>query len=54
MLNRKNQTLQDIVSTLQLYHDNVDDAEPSNDDSEQGLPRKAILEGLIGALGEAQ
>lgn len=48
MLNRKNQGLDDIVSSLKQYRDNLDD------NSEAGLPQgpsqKEILQGLIGAL----
>ncbi len=49
MLARRNQSLENIVETLRLYHDNVDNesGEPSED---QGPSRKEILEGLIGAL----
>ncbi|KIY74135.1 DUF1716-domain-containing protein [Cylindrobasidium torrendii FP15055 ss-10] len=51
MLARKSQTLDDVVKTLQVYHDNVDEAEEEL--PEGGMTRKSILEGLIGALGQA-
>ncbi|KAK0206610.1 Catenin-beta-like protein [Desarmillaria ectypa] len=49
MLARKNQGLENIVETLRLYHDNVDN-ESGESSEDQGLSRKEILEGLIGAL----
>ncbi|KAF5388033.1 hypothetical protein D9615_000453 [Tricholomella constricta] len=52
MLGRKNQTLNDIVNTLRIFHKNVDDAPevPSGSDSERAPSQKEILEGLIAAL----
>ncbi|KAF8076448.1 Catenin-beta-like protein [Lyophyllum atratum] len=51
MLARKNQSLKDIVQTLRMYHENVDDApEPSSTDSDHAPSQKEILEGLIVAL----
>ncbi|KAG7449155.1 DUF1716-domain-containing protein [Guyanagaster necrorhizus] len=49
MLARKNQGLENIVETLRLYHDNVDNGQGESDE-DQGPSRKEILEGLIGAL----
>lgn len=48
MLGRKNQSLHDIVVTLRIYHENVDEAvQPSSD---EGPSQREILEGLISAL----
>jgi beta-catenin-like protein 1 len=48
MLGRKNQSLQDIVATLRIFHENVDDSvQPPPD---EGPSQKEILEGLITAL----
>ncbi|KAJ7591031.1 Catenin-beta-like protein [Mycena floridula] len=52
MLDRKNQSLQDIVKTLHLYHDSVD--EETSPEAEDGPGKKDILQGLISALGDAQ
>lgn len=49
MLNRKNQSLKDIVKTLEVYHDNVDD---DTDAVGEELTRKEILQGLISSLSE--
>ncbi|KAF9075754.1 DUF1716-domain-containing protein [Rhodocollybia butyracea] len=48
MLNRKNQSLQDIVKTLRIYHNNVNVGEEL--DSDDAPSQKDILQGLIGAL----
>lgn len=49
MLDRKNQSLQDIVKTLRIYHANVE--EEPNATTEEGVPsQKEILQGLISAL----
>ncbi|THV08501.1 DUF1716-domain-containing protein [Dendrothele bispora CBS 962.96] len=45
MLDRKNQSLKDIVKTLRISHENTDD-----DAREGELSQKVILEGLINAL----
>ncbi|RDB22492.1 Beta-catenin-like protein 1 [Hypsizygus marmoreus] len=52
MLDRKNQSLQDIVQTLKVFRSNVDEAtEPTEvDDSNRSPSQKDILEGLIAAL----
>ncbi|KAG5634475.1 hypothetical protein H0H81_001811 [Sphagnurus paluster] len=56
MLNRKNQSLTDIINTLRIFHDNVDDADEdllsSND--EQSPSQKDILKGLISALDTSE
>ncbi|KAG6917898.1 hypothetical protein DXG01_000507 [Tephrocybe rancida] len=52
MLRRQNQSLKDIVQTLRIYHENVDDP-PENHPTEDGdysPSQKEILEALIGAL----
>lgn len=48
MLSRKNQSVQDIVTTLRIFHENVDDS--SGRSSDEGPSQKVILEGLIDAL----
>ncbi|KAF5344112.1 hypothetical protein D9758_008904 [Tetrapyrgos nigripes] len=45
MLNRKNQSLKDVVKTLRISHENADDESKDGE-----LSQKVILEGLIGAL----
>ncbi|KAG5649019.1 hypothetical protein DXG03_000368 [Asterophora parasitica] len=52
MLDRKNQSLKDILNTLRIFHENVDDAPEalSSSDSEHAPSQKEILEGLISAL----
>lgn len=52
MLDRKTQSLQDIVHTLRIYHDNVDDEPepPAMEDAERTPSQKEILQGLIAAL----
>jgi len=45
MLDRKNQSLKDIVKTLRISHENADD-----EAKEGELSQKIILEGLISAL----
>lgn len=51
MLDRKSKSLKDIVQTLQIYHDNVDEDEPgpsdATDHSERAPSQKEILQGLI-------
>jgi len=58
MLSRKNQSMDDIVRTLQIYYDNVDEDENSTAtamevDGEEPAPptQREILLGLIQALG---
>ncbi|KAH6914867.1 Catenin-beta-like protein [Coprinopsis sp. MPI-PUGE-AT-0042] len=53
MLNRKNQSLENIVATLRVYHENMDEVPPAAEDDPSGyLPsQKEILENLITALG---
>ncbi|KAE9410576.1 DUF1716-domain-containing protein [Gymnopus androsaceus JB14] len=49
MLGRKNQSLKDIVKTLQIYHDNVGEEDSTDTEAPS---QKTILEGLINALAE--
>ena len=46
MLSRKNRSLQDLVKTLQIYHDNVDEPELTDG----SLSQKDILQNLIAFL----
>ncbi|KZT74381.1 DUF1716-domain-containing protein [Daedalea quercina L-15889] len=49
MLNRRNRSLNDIIDTLQIYHDNVDEDDTNTQDD--GSPsRKEILKNLIAFL----
>ena len=49
MLNRRNRSLKDIIGTLQIYHDNVDEDDAAAPDD--GSPsRKEILRNLIAFL----
>ena len=48
MLSRKNQSVKDIVTTLRIFRDNLDDADDSS--SDEGPSQRVILEGLIDAL----
>lgn len=48
MLTRKGRTLKDVVEVLKVFHDNVDESEPTTslvDDASP--PQKEILSGLI-------
>ncbi|ESK96043.1 duf1716 domain protein [Moniliophthora roreri MCA 2997] len=48
MMDRRNQSLRDIVETLRIYHDNVDEDENAKED---GVPsQKDILRNLVEAL----
>ena len=47
MLSRKNRSLQDLVKTLRIYHDNVDEPEPTD---ESTLSQKDILQNLMAFL----
>lgn len=47
MLGRKNRSLQDLVKTLRIYHDNVDEPEPTD---ESTLSQKDILQNLMAFL----
>ena len=48
MMDRRSQSLRDIVDTLRIYHDNVDDDATAK---EAGAPsQKDILQSLIDAL----
>jgi len=49
MLGRRSKSLNDIASTLQVYHDNVDEEETSEQD-DNSLSRKEILRNLIAFL----
>lgn len=48
MLDRKSQSLHDIVQTLRIFHANVDDI--SQDGPQDAPSQKEILHGLIAAL----
>jgi beta-catenin-like protein 1 len=50
MLDRKNQSMQDILTTLRIYHDNVDEEPSSLENGEEMPSQKEILQGLILAL----
>ncbi|KAF8621646.1 hypothetical protein AX15_007664 [Amanita polypyramis BW_CC] len=51
ILGRKNQNLNDIIRTLQIYHDNIDDESAANAvDTQESAPLKRILQNLINAL----
>jgi len=51
ILGRKDQSLVDIVQTLQIYHDNIDDEPESKEADTQGsAPLRMILQSLINAL----
>jgi beta-catenin-like protein 1 len=45
MMSRRDRLLQDIVKTLQIYHDNVDEADTPADDSTPS--QKEILQHLM-------
>jgi len=47
MLSRKNRSLQDLVETLQIHHNNVDEPEPTD---ESTLSQKVILQNLMAFL----
>ena len=47
MISRKNMSLQDLIKTLQIYHDNVDEPEPTD---ESTLSQKVILQNLMAFL----
>ena len=50
LLDRKSQSFRDIVKTLQIYHDNVDE-DPSADANPDGtLSQREILRSLIAFL----
>lgn len=48
MLDRRNQSLQDILRTLQSTLEHIDDEDITEDNS---MSHKDILQGLISALG---
>lgn len=52
MLNRKSQSLEDVIRTLRVFHDNIDIAAdaPTSDDAHGSPLQKEVLEGLIAAL----
>jgi len=51
MLGRKNQSLADIVKTLRIYHDNINDVSGTVADMRDSAPPlKEILQNLINAL----
>lgn len=45
MLGRRDKSLKDIVKTLQVYHDNVDESDASKDSED--LTQKEILQHLM-------
>jgi len=47
MLSRKNKSLHDLVETLRIHHDNVDEPEPTG---ESALSQKDILQNLMAFL----
>lgn len=51
MLDRRNQSLQDIIRTLRLTVEHIDDEAEKADNS---MSHKDILQGLISALGTPQ
>lgn len=52
MLDRKNATLKDVVHTLQITHDNVDEDDTTMDTDNADRPpsHREILRGLMGFL----
>jgi beta-catenin-like protein 1 len=51
MLDRKNQSLKDIMATLQKQHDSVNEDKRALEDSEDQAPsQREILRGLIAYL----
>jgi beta-catenin-like protein 1 len=44
MLNRRNKSFQDVVSTLRVFRDNIDEGELNNAD---GISQRGILQHLI-------
>ena len=50
MLDRGNQTLEDILQTLRIYRDHIDD----RDGGEATISQKNVLDGLISALDSAR
>lgn len=49
MLDRGNQSFQDIVQTLRVYHEHVD-IDDTSSETEVTISQKEILQGLIAAL----
>ncbi|KAF8897577.1 Catenin-beta-like protein [Infundibulicybe gibba] len=47
MLDRKNQSLKDIIQSLQIYHDNVDDVPMTGNEMDDDSPRKKIFCGVL-------
>lgn len=47
MISRKNMSLQDLIKTLQTYHDNVDEPEPADESTPS---QKVILQNLMAFL----
>ncbi|OCH94113.1 DUF1716-domain-containing protein [Obba rivulosa] len=50
MLNRRNKSLKDIVNTLEIYRDNVDEGDSQPDVAEGSLSQVEILQNLIAFL----
>lgn len=49
MLNRKNQSLQDVVETLKVFYENIDD-DPAEEGEDATPSQKVIVANLIIAL----
>jgi beta-catenin-like protein 1 len=47
MLNRRNKSFQDVVSTLRVFRDNIDEGELNNAD---GISQRSILQHLTAFL----
>lgn len=53
MLDRKNLSIKDVLQTLRVYHDNVDEPTSSeNADAEREMSQKGIILSLIEALDD--
>ncbi|OBZ70506.1 Beta-catenin-like protein 1 [Grifola frondosa] len=52
LLDRKSQSLEDIVKTLKIYYNSIDEEEPSNQDNnaDRSLSQREILQNLISFL----
>lgn len=50
LLDRKNQSFKDLVNTLQIYHDNVDEEPNADGNADGALSQREILRNLIAFL----
>ncbi|KAF8655282.1 hypothetical protein AX16_003181 [Volvariella volvacea WC 439] len=50
MLSRRNQGIRDIIDTLQIYHENVDEDSALQEEEDRPPSQKEILQGLVTAL----